>query len=198
MTFLRNLAFFFLFFQLTESRAQFLASFSAIQQNDNIELNIVIAGGNTCNGINVLRSTDGIYFSPIGDIVGICGSSTEDVFYSYTDSDPVPNAVNYYKLDLITLGYTSTINIRYVYLGDDQIILYPNPIVQNSSVYFNATNADLSSYRINDRYGRILRGVEGVRGNYFELKRDDLPRGLYYLEVRTGSRKAVVKSFYVE
>ena len=198
MTFLRNLAFLFLFFRLTEGHAQFLASFSAIQQNEKIELNIVIAGGNTCNGINVLRSTDGIYFSPIGDIAGICGSSTEDVFYSYTDTDPVPNAVNYYKLDLITLGYTSTIHIRYVYLGGDQIILYPNPIVQNSSVYFNATNADLSSYRINDRYGRILREVEGVRGNFFELRHDDFPSGLYFLEVRTGSRKSVLKSFYVE
>ncbi|TAH42402.1 MAG: T9SS type A sorting domain-containing protein [Bacteroidetes bacterium] len=198
MSFLRNLTFLFFLLHAMVSPAQFLANFSAIQQNDKIELNIVIAGGNICNGINVLRSTDGVYFNPIGDIAGICGSSTEDVFYSYTDTNPVPNAVNYYKLDLITLGYTSTINIRYIYFGNNQLLLYPNPLVHTASVYLQTTNADISSYRINDRFGRILREVEGVRGNFFELRRDDLPRGLYYLEVRTGSRESVVKAFFVD
>ena len=197
MPFIRIFSVFLLVFCFSTGKAQFLAGFSALQQNKNIELNIVIAGGNTCNGINILRSTDGINFEPVGDIAGICGSSTEDVFYSYTDTDPVPNVINYYRLDLITLGYSSIINIRYVDVEYGKLLIHPNPIQQKASVYLQAGNSDLSSYRIIDRFGRILRQVDGIRGNFFELQREDLPPGLYYLEVQTGSRKPVVSSFII-
>ncbi len=187
-----------LIFASVEIKAQYLASFAALQHGNNIELNIVIAGGNTCNGITILRSTDAVLFSPIGDIAGICGSSTEDVFYSFTDFAPVPNAINYYRLDLITLGYTSIINIHFVFFGANEILLYPNPITESASVYLQTTNADLSSFRINDRSGRLLKQVDGIRGNFFELNREDWPTGLYYLEVQTGARNSIVKPFLIE
>ena len=177
--------------------AQFLADFSALQHNDRIELDITIAGGNTCNGINILRSSDAINFSSIGGIAGICGSSTEDVYYSFTDTDPIRNATNYYRLDLITLGYSIIIDIHFVHFGEDKILFYPNPFVDKASVYLNGTNADISSYRINDSNGKILKQVEGIRGNYFEIKREDWPSGLYYLEISTGNRIPVLKPFII-
>lgn len=192
--------FFILFIVLgvaTEMKAQFLSDFSALQHNNSIELNIAIAGGNTCNGISILRSTDGIVFAPIGGIAGVCGSSTEDVFYSFTDNNPVPNRNNYYRLDLITLGYTSIIKIHFIFFGENEILFYPNPMMNNSSVYLQTNNADVSSYRVNDRYGKLLKQVDGIRGNYFELTREDWPAGMYFLEVRTGSRKPIIKPFMV-
>jgi len=177
--------------------AQFLANFSALQHNEKIDLNITIAGGNTCNGINILRSADGVNFNSIGGIAGICGSSTEDVYYSFTDDSPIRNATNYYRLDLITLGYSVIIDIHFVYFGENNILFYPNPLVDKSSVYLKTTNAEVSSYKIYDRYGRLLKLVEGLRGNYFEIQREDWPSGLYYLEISTGNKAAIKKQFVV-
>ncbi len=179
------------------TNAQFLAAFSAIQHNEKVELDITIAGGNTCNGINILRSSDAVNFSSIGGIAGICGSSTEDVYYSFTDPDPIRNATNYYRLDLITLGYSIIIDLHFVYFGEDKILFYPNPFVDRATVYLKGTNADVSSYRINDSNGKILKQEEGIRGNYFEIKREDLPSGLYYLEINTGNRVPVLKPFII-
>lgn len=197
MTGVRIITIFLLLFLSKTGTAQFLSGFSALQHNNSIELNITIAGGNTCNGITILRSSDGITFSPIGSIAGICGSSIEDVFYSFTDTDPIPNRLNYYRLDLITLGYTGIINIRFLSFAENEILLYPNPVRSSSSVYIKASNADLSSYRISDQMGKVLKEVDGIRGEYFELDRQDLEEGIYYLEVQTGNRKSIIKTFLI-
>ena len=182
----------------TESKAQFLAGFSALQNGTIIQLDFSIAGGNTCNGIRILRSADGIQFAPIGSIAGICGSSTEDVFYSFTDPDPIRNADNYYRLDLITLGYSHVLPVHFIYFGDNEFLLYPNPVINTSMVYLKTTNADVSSYRINDSFGRLLKQADGIRGNYFELNRENWPAGIYFLQVNTGTTKAFVKLFLVD
>ncbi len=194
----RMFSFLLILLGFSESKAQYLAAFSAIQYQTSIELNITLAGGNTCNGINILRSSDGIHFSPIGGIAGVCGSSTEDVFYSFTDTDPVRNASNYYRLDLITLGYTSIIQIHFVYFGGNAILIYPNPVNYKASVYISDVYGNLFSYSITDLAGKLLKQVEGLRGNYFDLDREDWPSGLYYLEVQTGAHKVLVRSFLIE
>jgi hypothetical protein len=185
-------------FSFSQSKAQFLASFFALQHNESIELSITIAGGNTCNGITILRSADGIIFTPIGGIAGVCGSSTEDVFYSFTDPDPLPNRLNYYRLDLITLGYTSIINIHFLDFGKQELLFYPNPVLDKASVYLKASVSDVSSYSIVDRFGIVLKKVEGIRGDYFEVERGNWAAGLYYLEVQTGNRKKLTWPFMVE
>src|SRR6201999_1200392 len=43
------------------------------------------------------RSSDGINYAPIGSVAGINGQSTTD--HSYTDRSPIPNTLNYYRLE---------------------------------------------------------------------------------------------------
>ncbi len=179
-------------------QAQFLSEFSALQSGNEIDLDITIAGGNTCNGINVLRSADNINFVSIGGIAGVCGSSTEDVFYSFTDPVPLHNTTNYYRLDLISLGFSTVIDIHFVYFGEDALLLYPNPIRNVSKVYLRANSSDVSTYRINDSRGRLLQEKEGIRGDYFEINRDDWAAGIYFLTVQIGSTPALVRKFMID
>jgi len=80
--------------------------FNANNTGNNILLTWEIKGGNTCIGINILRSTDGIVFQQIGEVEGVCGSVDFAVAYSFTDNNPEKNAWNYYKIELVNAGFS--------------------------------------------------------------------------------------------
>lgn len=62
--------------------------FNANSTSNSVLLTWEIKGGNTCNGIAIFRSTDGINFQQIGQVDGLCGSTDFAVAYSYTDLSP--------------------------------------------------------------------------------------------------------------
>jgi hypothetical protein len=180
------------------AKAQFLSEFYALPLTSSVELKITISAGNTCNGITILRSEDGINYSPVGGIAGVCGSTTEDTFYSFTDENPVHNALNYYRLDLISLGYTSSISIFFVYLGEEDILMYPNPLSVSSTVYFKSSPSELFSYRMTDTNGKIIKPDEPVYGGSFELRRGNLRPGIYLLVLENESGRLMIKRILVK
>lgn len=189
---------FFIIISSVNAKAQFLSEFYALPLTSSVELKITISAGNTCNGITILRSEDGINYSPVGGIAGVCGSTTEDTFYSFTDESPLPNALNYYRLDLISLGYTSSISIFFVYLGEEDILMYPNPISVSSKVYFKSFPSELFSYRITDTNGKIIKPDEPVYGGSFELQRGNLRSGMYFLVLEKKNGGPIIKRILVK
>lgn len=187
-----------LFFFAQPGRAQYLREFNAIQSGNGVELSFIIAGGNTCNGIDILRSTDSLNYYVIGDIAGICGSPTEDTRYSYTDRNPVPNARNFYRLDLRTLGYAGQVSVFVLYFEEERILLFPNPVSDRSSVYFAALQSELNDVHILDRMGRFIKSYPDIRGNYFELNREGLVPGSYIISIRNARGQARNRIFIVQ
>lgn len=84
----------------------YLNTFSATETNGQVYLNWIIASGNTCDGVRVYRSADGIEYNQIGDIGGICGSPYSAVSYEFWDTMPLLNRISYYKLELGNLGFS--------------------------------------------------------------------------------------------
>ncbi|PKP02754.1 MAG: hypothetical protein CVU14_02995 [Bacteroidetes bacterium HGW-Bacteroidetes-9] len=56
-----------------------LNNFTVIKNNGKIYLRWVITSGSTCDGTKIYRSDGQINFTQIGDISGICGSSSSPV-----------------------------------------------------------------------------------------------------------------------
>ena len=94
-----------------------IENFTGTQFNNSIVINFTLVKGNTCSDTEVQRSTDGINFIVIYTIAGLCGSTQENVSYTITDNSPVPNSINYYRINLRSLGLSDIIKVRYIEIG---------------------------------------------------------------------------------
>ncbi len=123
---------------------------------DEIRLNWVITGGNTCSGIRIQRSDDGQFFETIGEIDGVCGSPDVDVPYVFMDTNPLPNQRNYYRLELGTQGYSSPVSIQYVPLNNKGFALTYDVISRTATIHFNNEDQDKVSYDLISTSGRLV------------------------------------------
>jgi hypothetical protein len=100
-----------------------LKSFYGNASGGTIRLTWVIQGGNQCNGVRILRSQDLIHWTEVGEIGGICGSTDVDETYDYVDDSPLLNRRNYYKTELIGLGYSQIIWVDFYITNDKGYLL---------------------------------------------------------------------------
>ncbi|MBE0637216.1 MAG: hypothetical protein IH598_01695 [Bacteroidales bacterium] len=154
----------FLFFGAMNLRGQqahpILSYFTAVRVNNTVQINWAISGGNTCNGILIQRSTDGIFFEVIGEIGGVCGSPDVDVPYVFTDENPESNQTNYYRLELGSQGFTNPVTIEYFPLNVDGFSLILDKNAGIAYIHFANPEQNLATYRIYSIDGRFLRAGE--------------------------------------
>ncbi len=142
-----------------------------------------IKGGNQCNGIKVFRSTDSLNFSQIGDIAGICGSPDFAQGYTFVDDSPEENAVNYYKIELGGQGFASSSGVHYVKLLEDGYKVYPNPITDQSRLYFNNTSGQKHTLQVIDYSGKIVMQLDANSGNEIDLSPLTVLSGPYIFQL---------------
>ncbi len=168
--------------------------FSAIEVSGKVFLDWTMNFGQTCNGIDITRSTDNLNFSPVGNIQGICGSPTDTVSYSFIDESPIPNQVNYYRLLMGNLGPSQTISVEIINLQGTGYQVRPNPIVEEGRIYFDNDRSEVHRLTLNSTNGSALRQLT-TRNDFFELNTSDLPAGIYIFRIETddGSIKVASK-----
>jgi hypothetical protein len=168
--------------------------FSATEISGKIFLAWTMNFGQTCNGIDITRSTDNLNFSTIGDIQGVCGSPTDTVSYSFIDESPNPNQINYYRLTLGNLGPSQTLSVEIINLEGTGYQVRPNPIIEQGRIYFDNDRSE--------EHGLTLFSVNGLaikelttRSDFFEINTSDLPAGLYIFRIENnqGADKAAGK-----
>jgi len=124
--------------------------------NDQVRLSWVITGGNTCSGIIIQRSLDGLFFESIGEIDGICGSPDVDVPYVFLDPEPIPNQNNYYRLELGTQGYSTPVVIEFVPLNNKGYSVKYDILSRIATVYFKNDSNENASYRLFSTSGKLI------------------------------------------
>lgn len=101
-----------------------------------------IVSGNTCQGIYIWRSQNGIDFREIGHIPGLCGSVDEPIDYTWLDPEPQQLANNHYRIELGGEGLSSVKSIYVDRLVQSGSLVYPNPSRDGATLIFNrASNA---------------------------------------------------------
>ncbi|MGB6037719.1 MAG: T9SS type A sorting domain-containing protein [Cryomorphaceae bacterium] len=168
--------------------------FSATEVSGKVFLDWTMNLGQTCNGIDITRSTDNLNFEPIGNIQGICGSPFDTVSYSFIDESPVLNQINYYRLQLGNLGPSRTISVEIINLEGTGFQVRPNPFVDIGRIYFDNDRSEAHRLILISTQGSTLREL-ATRNDFFELNVSDLPAGAYIFRIESddGFVKVVSK-----
>lgn len=70
--------------------------------------------------------------------------------------------------------------------------IFPNPTNQNAILEFdNPINEDCT-LRVYDRYGLLVKSMNNIDGDFVNIKRENLPSGIYFFQLQTD-RKIIAK-----
>jgi hypothetical protein len=152
-----------------------LKSFSARSAGSGVLLEWTIIGGSICNGTLVYRSTDSVSWEQAGHIGGVCGSSEDDVLFTWVDEDPPENQRLFYRLDLFELGFSGIIYVDHYVVEnepykvldavDDYTILFKNPFRYKVSFSLYSLTGKLE-HSIETNSDRIVINKGEFRGIY--------------------------------
>jgi hypothetical protein len=174
------------------AQSNILEKFTATQVNDKVVLSWIIEKGSTCNGIDIERADDSMNFITIGHIDGICGDERNSKPYSFVDESPLKNSINYYRLELGSVGPSKILSISVISLGDNGYLLKPNPFLYESLLFFENFNNEQHELVLYTMEGKeILREVGN--DNYFKLKKNDLSDGMYLFVLKNLVDHAITK-----
>lgn len=132
-----------------------LRTFNATLVGDDVRLNWIITGGETCSGIVIQRSLDGLFFETIGKIDGICGSPDVDVPYVFVDPAPAENQQNTYRLELGTQGYSDVRSVEFVPLNNQGFNVRYDIVSRTATIFFQND--------LNDRVDFALYSINGAK-----------------------------------
>jgi hypothetical protein len=144
------------------------------------------------------RSTDGRYYTPIGQVAA-AGSSTVQRSYSFTDASPI-RGINYYRLRMVDLNAaekTSAIrNVRNQ--GSADVLIYPNPAKAQLVLDITCDKKDRANILVTDISGKqvLSRQSIGVTEglNRLNINTSNLTAGAYIIKIQL-SDDVVVKKF---
>lgn len=175
---------------LSVAQSAFLSAFRGFQSDHSVKLKFTIRGGITCLGIDIERSSDSVSFKVIGSISGICGSTSEEVTYSFEDADPLTNQANYYRLFLGQVGYSETIGVSFLDYTNGAVVI-PNPFVEKATIYFPDVPDNDRVLKLFDPAGKLIH-QQPVTGNAVEVDASGFSAGLY-LFVLEENKKVLFK-----
>lgn len=159
-----------------------LDNFYLIESNGTVVVNWTISIGNTCNGIQIYRSTDSLNYTQVGSIEGICGNLSSSQPYSFTDFDPIENKTNYYLIELGLNGKTNPLAVEIIEVGESGNKIIPNPAKDHARVYFQNKNNSESKLILFDSSGNIV-SLFDSNLEFFDLDLSNNISGLYLFSI---------------
>ncbi len=158
-----------------------LLSFEGKQENEGIALKWATAAEIQNDYFTIEKSTDGIHWDGIGNILG-AGNSTQTFYYTFKDIYP-QKGTQYYRLRQTDFDGTATlsgvISINFE-TSANTFLIYPNP---NRSNRLNILGFDNDAY-----YTLELKNVTGkllyiITFNTNSIELPDIGKGIYLLSI---------------
>ena len=181
---------------LSNSNAQdtiILDGFVGVPQSQQIQLRWVISAGQTCNGTFIERSSDNLHWVNIGDIPGVCGSSSTPVPYNFIDSSPIGNSINFYRLELGGQGFSPVVSVPFYDFTSKGYVLMPNPVSGTAMLYFGTSETEAFDISVFDISGKLVQKVSGNGGNSRVDVSHLMPALYFFIIERKGKSKVVGK-----
>lgn len=162
-----------------------------------VHIECTIRAGNTCNGLRIMRSKDGINFNQIGAVTGICGDERVSVRYDIIDEKPFLNAINYYQVEPGGFDVSETVNIYVSDLKGKTILLFPNPATQSLQILVQPENVPNHTIQISN-----MNGISMFRSNLLNSKTDlDINHfipGNYIVQIYDSEQRLVSNSRFTK
>lgn len=174
-----------------------LANFFLIQDNKEVLLYWTIESGPTCNGLAVLHSTDSINFEEIGNISGVCGSTSSSIPYNFKDSSPVLSKRNYYKIRLGFSQFSEIQSLDLGYVEQNKIIIKPNPASENVTIGFNNDKNQTYSITLLNSIGSTVFSKEGIKANNLIINTGVFETGNYFIILSDSDGKTIKEKLII-
>lgn len=173
-----------------QSTHPILRDFYGRQVDNGIELTWVIKGGNTCQGAYIQRFEADSFFMEIGEYDGVCGSTLGDESYTFTDTAPLLNQTNYYRLELGQQGFTNVIQVDYYKYNDKGYIILGNPMIEQTEIVFENTSGNAHDIALYDMGGNLImqKPTDKDRVTLYNL---GLPAGIYLFVIKEGEQALI-------
>jgi hypothetical protein len=157
----------------------FLAAWELTELEGAIRLDWTILGGSTCDGQVVERSSDGVNFTAVHTISGLCGDPNIALGYSWTDASPPEFSVVHYRVMLGLEGYSSVKAIRFDQLRETDLRVFPDPADAWITLVVDLPGSASVDLTVFDAQGRRMLEWRGHQGPRFELDLANWPAGTY-------------------
>ncbi len=181
---------------LTRTTAVKAISFEAKRtRGTTVDLTWNVRGVDAVNFI-VERSEDGRNYVSIGSVVAQNSSASGD--YSFTDANP-SKGNNYYRLRLISAGSKTTYSqVRLIRILDyTEMLISPNPISNNLSVFFESEKNEQITLIVSDMSGKVLLTQKAnvtQGGSRVDIPSDKLGKGTYIVSTSLNGIRLVKKA----
>ena len=177
-----------------------LSSFAGQTTDDGNVLNWTSFDETSAVRFTVQRSPDQINFTPIGYVAGT-GNGVA-VNHMFTDSHPLPNTLNYYRLEWTDAGgdmaYSNVVTLNGSSVSTFQGLV-PNPFRDEVTIQLSLPKAEPVAIRVLDSRGMVLRQFQyqGIKGpNSIEVNGlSNLPVSIYFIQVVLPDQSFVKKAF---
>ncbi len=177
-----------------------LVNFEAIEESNANLLTWETASELNNSHFEIERSSDGLNFEKIGEIVGN-GTSLELNNYFFKDESPLKNS--YYRLRQVdydnTFYYSKILNIKRKTLNHS-VKIYPIPATDNLTISFDALEKETININVIDIMGKSVKQkfipIE-AGNNIINLNFSDLISGNYFISIQTKSdviNRSIIKN----
>lgn len=170
-----------------------LISYTAEAKNSQAKLTWATASETNNKEYVLSRSSDGKTFTKIGTVAGSMNSNVSREYSLYDDFPQ--NGINYYRLEQMDMdGKISDLGIRSVRfaLSNEEIKIYPNPVLNEFNVQFPA--GAFEQLDISDNHGKIVQKIT-LNGSDYQKKLflNAQPSGIYFLRLSGNGKEQIRK-----
>lgn len=158
-----------------------IAHFGLVQLGAGVRIEVTLEAGFTCNGIQLLRSTDSVQFETIGLIGGVCGSTTEEVSYDFYDPQPLDGRKHYYSLLLGGRIPSEVLSIKLLDFQKIGFVMWPNPA--REQVFLRWQN-ELEQLYVVELLSPTGQPIEVWESRDNELQLQTKLAGMYFIRLR--------------
>ncbi len=165
-----------------------LVSFNGSYSNGLATLNWETSQEINNDHFELYRSFDGIQFDLVATIAG-AGTSFVPKYYSFRDGIGSKSSDVYYRLKQVDIdGKSSFSNVVRLSIGDgnESFRIYPNPVINDFTATFSASNAGPAKLLIRNVNGQTVysQTLNILKGNNaVSVQVPQLIRGMYYVSV---------------
>ncbi len=172
--------------------------FEALPQGDDVSLRWATVEETNNQGFQVQRSADGVNYEPIGFVAG-AGNSTQLLYYSFTDADPL-EGINYYRLRQMDYNGDDWLSsVRSVLMrANSWVKVAPNPFQKQTTLRLASEVTGPLTVEISDLTGHRMGTLEYEQVNGLVTIPWAYPSGVYMLRVTSASGSQTIRVMALE
>jgi hypothetical protein len=172
--------------------AQRISNFSVSQNGNVVTYRFIFSAGASCQGYQLLHSSDSLTYLTVKDYVGICGASGAAEPFDGVHEFPVLNAWNYYKIQMATFEQSEVRRIFVTTDGKLRATVFPNPsFSETDQVRFRLSGVNNIRVQgfVHDQLGITRDFIDTVTaGDSAALNLNNYENGFYFLWLTDGTR----------